>query len=119
MYTLIVREKFDAAHFIPNHPGKCRNMHGHTYRVEAEFGGKDLDAIGMVMDFADLKKALRDLLPDHQCLNDVMEGHTTAEALAEWFYVRLQSRDLPVCAVTVWESETCGCRFEPESKSCP
>ena len=52
---------FDAAHQLPNHDGKCRNLHGHTYHVEADFEGR-LNATpgspseGMVIDFSILSE---------------------------------------------------------------
>ena len=70
---------FDAAHFLPNHKGKCANMHGHTYRLDVtvvgnqgklSLGGSDE---GMVIDFADLKAAVKveviDKM-DHQVMGD-------------------------------------------------
>ena len=50
---------FDAAHFLPNVPEthKCRNMHGHTYRIRIYVEGPLDPHLGWVMDFADLKKA--------------------------------------------------------------
>lgn len=117
MYTLIVKETFEAAHSIPGHPGKCKNLHGHSYRVEAEFTRHELDSIGMVRDFTELKQAVRDLLPDHQYLNDVLDGHTTAEAIAEWIYTKLRNQDFPITAVTVWETDHCGCRYTEQQKT--
>ncbi|MEO0248970.1 MAG: 6-carboxytetrahydropterin synthase [candidate division WOR-3 bacterium] len=111
MYTLIVRESFEAAHQIPGHPGKCSALHGHSYRVEAEFAGQELNSLGMVRDFIELKAALRAVLPDHSYLNEVVEGPTTAEYLAQWLYHRLKGQGLPIVAVTVWETEDCGCRY--------
>ncbi|NKB23312.1 MAG: 6-carboxytetrahydropterin synthase QueD [Kiritimatiellae bacterium] len=113
MYTLIVKETFEAAHTIPEHSGKCKNLHGHSYRVEAEFSGDELDSMGMVKDFADLKKAVRRILPDHTYLNDVLDGPTTAEYIAQWIFTHLKQDDLPVTAVTVWETENCGCLYKP------
>ena len=114
MYTLKVRQSFDAAHCIPGHPGKCKDLHGHTYRVVAEFTGTELDHLGMVQDFGDLKQALREILPDHKYLNDVLDGATTAEAISEWIFNQLSDRNLPVSAVTVWETDDCGCRYTPD-----
>ena len=111
MYTLKVVQSFDAAHCIPDHPGKCKYLHGHTYKVEAEFTGDTLDKLGMVMDFGDLKKTLKEILPDHRYLNDELDGPTTAEYIAEWIYHKLEERALPVVAVTLWETEGCGCRY--------
>ncbi len=114
MYTLIVRAKFEAAHDIPGHKGKCARLHGHTYRVEAEFQGRELDEIGMVQDFGDLKSVLNEFLPDHSYLNDVLPCSTTAENLSRWIFENLHERSLPVTAVTVWETDNNGCRYTPD-----
>ena len=114
MYTLIVRARFEAAHDIPGHKGKCARLHGHSYRLEAEFTGRELDQIGMLRDFTDLKAVMNEFLPDHTYLNDVMECPTTAENISRWIFESLQHRGLPVSAVTVWETENNGCRYTPD-----
>jgi 6-pyruvoyltetrahydropterin/6-carboxytetrahydropterin synthase len=116
MYTLIVRAGFEAAHDIPGHPGKCARLHGHSYRVEAEFAGDSLNGLGMLCDFADLKTTLNEIVPDHAYLNDVLPGPTTAECIARWLYDQLGERGLPVAAVTVWETERYGCRYTPAAQ---
>jgi 6-pyruvoyltetrahydropterin/6-carboxytetrahydropterin synthase len=113
MYTLIVRASFEAAHDIPGHKGKCARLHGHSYRVEAEFSGTELDALGMLCDFSDLKTVLNDFLPDHTYLNEVIPAITTAENVSRWIFEELQKRALPVSAVTLWETEKNGCRYTP------
>lgn len=115
MYTLIVRASFEAAHDIPGHKGKCKHLHGHTYKLEAEFAGTELDEIGMLVDFGDLKAVLNEFLPDHCYLNDVVPFSTTAENLSRWIFEQLQARNLPVAAVTLWETERNGCRYTPDS----
>jgi len=112
MYTLIVRAKFEAAHDIPGHKGKCARLHGHSYRVEAEFKGGELDALGMLRDFGDLKAVLNEFLPDHAYLNEIIPATTTAENIARWIYEQLQARRLPVSAVTLWETDHNACRYE-------
>jgi 6-pyruvoyltetrahydropterin/6-carboxytetrahydropterin synthase len=114
MYTLIVRVGFEAAHDIPGHKGKCARLHGHSYRVEAEFSGRELDPLGMLCDFTDLKAVLNEFLPDHTYLNEVIPYSTTAENVARWIFEQLQSRNLPVAAVTLWETEKNGCRYTPD-----
>lgn len=111
MYTLLVRSRFEAAHCIPGHAGKCARLHGHSYRVEAEFAGRDLDHLGMLRDFGDLKAALDAVLPDHTYLNETIGEPTTAECIARWIFERLRERELPVTAVTVWETQRFGCRY--------
>ena len=70
--TVVKEFTFDAAHYLPNHPGKCQNTHGHTYRLQVGFTGPvDLET-GMVVDFGYIKDMIKkrvvDLL-DHRYLN--------------------------------------------------
>lgn len=59
--------EFDAGHRVPLHSSKCRNPHGHRYKVVANVAG-DLhergSSTGMVMDFGDIKLALTELVHD-------------------------------------------------------
>lgn len=53
---------FHAGHRLENHGGKCRRLHGHTYKVDVEVGGlvseeMDTPGEGMVIDFDELKAA--------------------------------------------------------------
>ena len=85
--------EFEAAHFLPNHDGKCRNLHGHTYRLEVEVYG-EVSAIrgktddGMVIDFGVVSKLVKtDIIEkfDHQLLNDFFQC-PTAETLAAYVW---------------------------------
>src|SRR5687768_18574996 len=108
MYTLIVRARFEAAHDIPGHKGKCARLHGHSYRLEAEFTGNQLNEIGMVQDFGDLKAVLNELLPDHTYLNEIIDVPTTAEKISRWICEQLKQGRLRGRAITVWETEDNG-----------
>lgn len=94
----IVKEfTFDAAHYLPNVPDthKCKNLHGHTYRVRLYIEGPLDPVLGWVMDFADIKAAWKPLeqLLDHQVLNDIPDMvNTTAEELAMWIYRQLKPK---------------------------
>lgn len=113
MYKLTKRLKFEAAHRIPGHPGKCDRLHGHTYLVDVEVKGTDLDALGILVDFGAMKE-LESLLPDHTYLNESLPEsvYTTAEGLSQHFY-RLFKEQIPqVSAVTVHEGPNSWCRFE-------
>ena len=101
--------KFDAAHYLPLHKGKCQKLHGHTWHVEVAICGKELTD-GMLMDFAELKEIAYNKvisLYDHQCLNDFYET-PTAENLALTLR-RLINLGLPegitVHFIRVWESD--------------
>lgn len=66
--TVIHREvQFDAGHRVPEHDSKCRNPHGHRYRVVVRVRGPIVEhgaEAGMVMDFGRLKALLTELVHD-------------------------------------------------------
>lgn len=103
-WTLRVRDKFQAAHFLKGYKGKCEKIHGHTFQVEVRVEGRELDGSGISIDFTEIKNRLASILPDHTMLNDVFDFNPSAENLARHFYARLKEF-YPVKEVTVWESE--------------
>jgi 6-pyruvoyltetrahydropterin/6-carboxytetrahydropterin synthase len=98
---------FESAHRLPHLPDghKCRNLHGHTYRVSIVVRGR-LDSRGFVKDFAEIDAELHPLLAqvDHRLLNDV-EGleNPTAEMIAAWFFDRITDCE----SVRVHENDDC------------
>ena len=58
MYKLVVKKEFSSAHVLHGHPGDCKRMHGHNWIVEAKVEGKNINKIGMVIDFKDIKNIL-------------------------------------------------------------
>jgi len=117
MYTLTYRTSFDAAHKLVGHPGRCQNLHGHTWYVDVEVQSKILDKLGMVIDFETLQKYLNDILPDHAYLNESLAlSQPTAEKIAQWVYERLDPMlNGQLKSVTIWESPHSGVRYEPEA----
>lgn len=114
MYTLRIEDKFDAAHYLPGYKGKCKNMHGHTWRVEAFYVFEELDKIGMAYDFGKLKKVLKKVTAmfDHKVVNKVVK-QPTAEKIAEYIYDKLNTGkpSNTISAVRVWESATAYCQY--------
>lgn len=130
MYILKVEHSFDSAHFLADYEGKCKNIHGHRWRVEAEVYSETLleegQLKGMVVDFGDLKKDVKELLDsyDHalifetntlksktkDCLTE--EGFNlievnfrpTAENFSKFFYDKLKNMNYQVLRVTVYET---------------
>jgi 6-pyruvoyltetrahydropterin/6-carboxytetrahydropterin synthase len=98
---------FDAAHQLPWHPGKCRNLHGHTYRLEVSIEGPVGD-LGIVRDFADIADLVqREVLDryDHSYLNDIIDN-PTAELLAADIWKRLEAVAEPaltLAGLKLWE----------------
>ncbi|MDI6711774.1 MAG: 6-carboxytetrahydropterin synthase QueD [Anaerosomatales bacterium] len=116
MYTLTVRGHFDAAHALRGYAGECRNLHGHTWDVEATVAGEDLDERGILYDFKDLKADLSQVLAayDHCYLNEVPpfdQLSPTAENLARVVFENLSVRvkeatdgRVHLTEIAVWES---------------
>ena len=130
MYGLKTESSFDAAHFLTDYHGKCENLHGHRWRVVAHLAVDDLQPEGhhkgMVIDFADFKRAVRDLTEalDHsfiveegslmdktlECLREegftlsLVPFRTTAENLARYFSDELEEQGFPVSEVDVYET---------------
>ena len=120
LYTLKIVTDFAASHILEGHPGKCSRLHGHNWTLEVEAEARQLDAIGMALDFADLKALVKEVVDDmdHRHLNDLpdFEGvNPTAEHLAAVVYRRVAERlqDYParVTAVTVWETPRAAVRY--------
>ncbi|GMU64383.1 MAG: 6-carboxytetrahydropterin synthase QueD [Acidobacteriota bacterium] len=121
MFTVFKDYTFSAGHAIRGHQGGCQNLHGHNYRVRVHVSAATLDRLGMVIDFADLKRIVDSVVGrfDHAVINDLppfTERNTTAELLAEYVHQEVAAR-LPegrsVRRVEVWETETSCAIYEP------
>jgi 6-pyruvoyltetrahydropterin/6-carboxytetrahydropterin synthase len=121
MFTIFKDYAFSAGHAIRGHTRGCENLHGHNYRVRVHVAARELDALGMVIDFADLK-AIVDAVAgkfDHAVINEIPPfdvTNTTAELLAQHLYEEV-GRRLPagrtVRRVEVWETESSCAIYEP------
>ncbi|HWJ02981.1 MAG TPA: 6-carboxytetrahydropterin synthase QueD [Verrucomicrobiae bacterium] len=111
LYRLTVRHHFDAAHYLRAYPGPCANLHGHRWLVEVSVKGDTLDEMGMLVDFGEIKKALKGLLKtlDHSLLNDHSHFQTlnpTAENLAKFLFDELNTaiEGVALAGVKVYET---------------
>jgi 6-pyruvoyltetrahydropterin/6-carboxytetrahydropterin synthase len=113
--TVFKRFKFSSAHFLPEHDGKCRNMHGHNYTVELGLSGLLIEEgpkKGMVVDFGDMKDWFDEVVNqplDHEVLNETElfeDWPPTAEVLANWIWNEAVEywSDYDV-VVRVWETD--------------
>lgn len=118
MYELTVEIPFSAAHCIPEHPGKCARLHGHSYRALITVAGEQLNEQGMLVDFGDLKQVCGEAIEplDHTYLNEHLAFANTvptAEAIARHIHdavapalaARLEGR-ARLAQVVVYESAT-------------
>ena len=90
---MILRKEygFEAAHFIYNHPGKCRNLHGHSYKLFVSVEGTPDPETGMIIDFYDLSVVVNEKVIhrlDHHFLNDLIPL-STAENISVWIWEQL------------------------------
>src|SRR5437868_15501618 len=118
MFEVTVEDTFAAGHYLRNYKGKCENPHGHNYRVLVTLQGRELDKAGLLLDFKDLKYALKDVIARlaHQMINDIAPFDTvnpSAENLAKYFYEQTNIRlkevtngRVAVKAVTMFETDT-------------
>lgn len=113
MIATITKEfRFEAAHYLPNHDGKCRHPHGHSYRLQVSARGsvaQEGPKEGMVLDFADIKEVWQKHLEpvlDHRDLNAHFSFTTTAEQLAAWICTVFQNNGIPVSMVRLWETSS-------------
>ena len=128
MITVTKTVKFDAAHVLTNHQGLCKNLHGHTYRVDVSVTQREDDTRDMVIDFKDLKGIANEVICDRfdhafvyntesagECeIAAVVEKNgmrtvaipfrSTAENLAKMFFGELKARIPGLSAVKVWET---------------
>lgn len=130
MYTLKTEQSFDSAHFLYGYEGKCRNIHGHRWRVIIEIYDENLckegQKRGMIVDFGDLKRDLKGLCDylDHAfiiesgslkkaTLDALMSENfriiefdfrPTAENLAKYIYDKMTEKGYKVKSTQVYET---------------
>ncbi len=51
--------EFDAGHRVVGHGGKCKYLHGHRYVLEVTAESKELNELGMVVDFGEIKEKVK------------------------------------------------------------
>ncbi|MDX1502912.1 MAG: 6-carboxytetrahydropterin synthase QueD [Thermoanaerobaculia bacterium] len=123
MFTIAKEIRFSAAHTIRGHTGGCERLHGHNYRVRVVLEAEELDELGMVMDFADLKGMLEEITAplDHRLLNEVAPFdriNTTAELISRHVFEEIArrlpaERGLRVERVEVWEGPSSFAAYRP------
>lgn len=130
MYSIRSEAHFDAAHFLADHDGKCRNIHGHRWVIEAEVASDELISEGplrgMVSDFSILKNSIQEIAGqfDHTLIYETgtfweetekalraqgfalteVPFRPTAEHLAEYVYEKLSEQGYTVLEAAVNES---------------
>ena len=112
MFELCIKDHICAAHYLRGYEGKCKQLHGHTWKIEIKIVHKELDDMGMVADFTVLKAKLNEFLSilDHNCLNELeyfSKNNPTTENIAKYIFLEYSKMISPfkVKSVEVWESD--------------
>ncbi len=117
-FTVFKDFDLSAAHAIRGHTRGCQDLHGHNYRVRVHVAAGELDRLGMVIDFADLKEIVSEVAGpfDHRVINEIPpfdRENTTAELLARHVHREVTRRVAEatggragVTRVEVWETPT-------------
>lgn len=121
LWTLTKQFRFEAAHKLPHHDGKCRNLHGHSFIGRILVAGTEVKEhgpkAGMLMDFKDMKSPLTVLLEDfldHHYLNETTGlENPTSEELARWIFNKLKPNIPLLVAVQIDETCTSSCDYRP------
>jgi 6-pyruvoyltetrahydropterin/6-carboxytetrahydropterin synthase len=94
MHEIQAEFTFAAAHQLPRYDGKCKNLHGHNYKIAVTLRGEPDRYSGLFIDLMDVEKAVKEQVLakcDHANLNDFIEN-PTAEAVAAWCWSRLSGK---------------------------
>jgi 6-pyruvoyltetrahydropterin/6-carboxytetrahydropterin synthase len=123
MYELKVTSRFAAAHNLREFHGRCENLHGHNWLVEAVLRAGELDKTGLAIDFGVVKKLLGEVLDllDHKYLNEKPEFENlnpSSENIAKFIFDRLAPGVLEASggrcrlySVSAWESDNASATY--------
>ena len=122
MFEVTIEETFAAGHALRNYRGKCENVHGHNYRCQVTLEGEQLDSIGLLVDFVEVKKLMSRVVDrlDHQFINDLTPFdiiNPSAENMAKYFYDEISAglgeSQVRVGEVKIWETDTASATYRP------
>ena len=136
MFKVTKEIHFCYGHRLLNYAGKCKNLHGHNGKAVVTLEAAGLDALGMVVDFSQIKRLIgvwidetldhkmilhRDdpALPELRRLGEpvvVLDVNPTAENIARLICDHAVAQGLPVTEVTLWETETSFATYRPGGK---
>ena len=103
---------FETAHVLYNYDGKCKNMHGHSYKLFVTVKGTPINDIndvknGMVVDFGDIKKIVKEEIVDvwdHAVLLNALTPHKeVGEDLAQKGHKVIECNYQPTCENMLYE----------------
>ncbi len=132
MFKVFKELHFCYAHRLLGYPGKCAQLHGHNSIVRVEFSGSELNELGILIDFDEIRKQVNAFLDeelDHKTIlweKDplvsvlqkagekvyCMKAQPSAENMARLIFEVMKEKKMPVCSVKVWETPTSCAEYE-------
>jgi 6-pyruvoyltetrahydropterin/6-carboxytetrahydropterin synthase len=117
--------RFEMAHALWNYDGPCRNVHGHSYILFVTFSGQPVDdrdhkRNGMVIDFGDLKRLVKENIVDRFDHSLMIAGFAPAESVESYrkhFGNVIVSSYQPTCENIVADIATILRNLSPEGAS--
>ncbi|MEZ7890554.1 MAG: 6-carboxytetrahydropterin synthase QueD [Candidatus Wallbacteria bacterium] len=120
MFEISAKFSISSAHFLRNYEGKCKNLHGHNWKITVYAAGGTLsEKTGMLLDFGELKRLMKIIENelDHKSLNECSyftDANPTAENIAKYVYQRMSflieehgHKNVKISKVSVFETENC------------
>lgn len=123
VYEIYVQKHFSAAHALRGYIGDCSRMHGHNWIIEVFVRCKELDEIGIGIDFRDIKGTVNEVLKglDHFTLNEIpyfANINPTSENIAKYLYKeigkKINSGQVRVSKIKVCETPGAGALYWEE-----
>ena len=123
VFEVYIQTHFSSAHKLVGYPGDCARMHGHNWLIEVHVRCRELNAIGIGIDFRDIKTAVKEVIArmDHCDLNDLPEfrdANPTSENIARLLYrevsKKINTDTIAVSMVKVCETPGAGAIYREE-----
>jgi 6-pyruvoyltetrahydropterin/6-carboxytetrahydropterin synthase len=120
MFDIFIKTHFSGAHHLRDYPGECELPHGHNWKIEVTVRAKEVDEIGMGIDFKILKKHVKEIVDklDHRDLNAMEEFsilNPSSEHIAMFLFDNLeqvlQAERYHLHSVTVMETDNQGLTY--------
>ena len=136
-YEIVKRVDFCFGHRLINYDGKCNQPHGHNGRVDIRLAANELDKLGMVADFRDVRHLVEDWINvhiDHRMVLQrgdpliesiaalgqqvfEMDENPTTENMARLLYYKVKELGFPVVSLTLWETPDSCATYTPDRAS--
>jgi 6-pyruvoyltetrahydropterin/6-carboxytetrahydropterin synthase len=97
IFEIYIKTHFSAAHYLKGYPGDCSRIHGHNWIIEVYVKCRELDEIGIGIDFRQIKNTVKSVISelDHYNLNELepfKNVNPTSENIAKYLYINVGNK---------------------------